>query len=98
MVTSCGERSRRTRASASVSTPSSWVRPTIGARLAGARSTPNRERASSASHAGTGSALPLAATGSAARYVITWEVARYVVSPTRMPLTGAAVCKGARWC
>ena len=55
-------------------------------------SDPNRERASSASQTGTGSAFPFASTGGASRYSITREVALYVVSSTRIPFTGASFC------
>ncbi len=60
-VTSCSRLRERARLSASRRMPSSCSRPTRGA-CACARSTPRRERASSASHAGTGSDLPLAST------------------------------------
>src|SRR5947199_135013 len=51
---------------------------------------PSRARAATASHTGTGSALPFAAIGAAGRYSIASAVARYVASPTSTPSTGAA--------
>src|SRR5436190_1043296 len=76
------------------SVSSSRSRPTSGDR-ASARSTPYRERASTASQTATGADFPFASTDSASRYSITWLVARYVVSPTRIPFTGAADCSRA---
>ena len=54
-----------------------------------------RERASTASHTGIGSALPFAWTGSAGRYSIAPLRRAMGRSPTRMPLTGAAACSRA---
>jgi hypothetical protein len=94
-VTSCGDRSARTRASASRSTPSSRSRPTSAALAWCGTSTPSRARAATASHTGTGSRLPFAATGTAGRYSITARVCRNVRSPTSTPFTGAAACNRA---
>ena len=52
-------------------------------------STPKRDRASSASQTGTGSAFPLASTGSALAVVDRRSVARQVGSSTSTPFTGA---------
>jgi hypothetical protein len=50
--------------------------PTSAVSAFSTTSTPKRERASSASHTGTGSALPFACTGSVSRYAIDRSVAR----------------------
>ena len=74
---------------------SSRRRPT--SRVEGFRSTstPNNERAETASQTPIGSCFPFAATDSRSRYSMGPSVARYVFSPTRIPLTGAAVCRRA---
>ncbi len=94
-VTSCTDRSARTRTSASRSTPSSRSRPTRAVLARGQNSAPSRPCTRSASHTGTGSRLPFAVTGGPGRYSITPRVARKVRSPTRIPFTGAAACSRA---
>ena len=61
-VTSCGERSTRTRANAPSSSARSWSRPTSGEDDSSS-SPPTRPRGSSASHTSTGSAFPFASIG-----------------------------------
>ena len=68
--------SARTRARAAASRSISRSRPTSVVRPGPARSTPKRERASTASQTGIGSAFPFAAIGSVARYSIFRSVAR----------------------
>ena len=75
-VTSCGDRSRSARETASRRSLSSSVRPTSSAPPLKAMSTPSRVRGATTSQTGTGSDLPFACTGSASRYSITAEVAR----------------------
>ena len=75
-VTSCGERSRSERETASRSRRSSSARPTSSAPPRKAMSTPRRVRSAATSQTGTGSDLPFACTASASRYSITVEVAR----------------------
>jgi hypothetical protein len=89
-VRSWADGSRRSRASASRSRPSSWSRPTSGVSGAGATSTPRLDRGPSARQTATGSALPLASTGPASSKRIARPAARRVVASTRIPSTGAA--------
>ena len=86
---------RRARSNASTSCSSSRSRPTSGVR-SGVRSTPKRARASTTSQTGDRLLLALRLDRLRARGTRSYRaVARYVVSPTRMPLTGAADCRRA---
>ena len=58
-------------------------------------STPRRASGAGASHAATGSALPLAATGGSSSYSMTRDVSSWVSAPTATPPGGAAACRRA---
>ena len=89
-VTSCGERSTRTRANAPRSSARSFSLPTSGDDGSSSPGPETRPIASTASHTSTGSVFPFADTGSCSRYTIARSVARCVAAPTRIPSTGAA--------